>query len=123
MNKFNKFKKRLRGGKMKEKAAFEAGIKLGALFHQFIGVPVSLENVGLIEKAIESSVKLQPYVDEIEVRIDREKIKRNLSQFGYTTLKADMIYARVRINYKGIEVEAELKWDDESKYPLMRLLL
>jgi len=51
-----------------EEAAFEAGIKLGALFHQFIGVPVAERNVEILEKAMKSCVLLQPYVVDAEVK-------------------------------------------------------
>ena len=107
---------------MKEVAAFEAGIKLGALFHQFVGIPVSFDNVELIEKAIESCVKLQPYVREVEVRIDREKLKERLSGFNYCSLSGEMLYAKVKTAVEGYEATAVLEWDEEMKYPLMRLL-
>ncbi len=107
---------------MKEVAAFEAGIKLGALFHQFVGIPVSFDNVELIEKAIESCVKLQPYVREVEVKIDREKLKKRLSGFNYCSLSGEMLYAKVKTAVEGYEATAVLEWDEEMKYPLMRLL-
>lgn len=102
-------------------ASFEAGIKLGALFHQFIGVPVSEKNVELLEKAMESCVKLQPYVIEAEVSIDRKKLK-NVSEFGYTSLSPDMLRARVVVEFEGERVEAVLEWNEKLRYPLMRLL-
>ncbi len=104
-----------------ERAAFEVGIKLGALFHQFIGVPVSEKNVEILEKAMESCVRLQPYVIEVEVRIDREKLKE-VSSFGYTTLSPEMLYARVVVDVEGERAEAVLEWKEELKYPLMTLI-
>lgn len=103
-------------------AFFEAGIKLGALFHQFIGAPVSFENVDLLEKAMESCMQLQPYVVEAEVRIDRDKLRRKLSGFGYTSLDSELIYARVRVRVGEEEVVAVLEWDEEKKYPMMRVV-
>lgn len=109
-------------GKEKDReAAFEAGIKLGALFHQFIGAPVSEENAEILEKAIESCVKLQPFVVEVEVRIDREKLKSE-SSMGYTSLSPEMLRARVVVDVDGSRAEAILEWNDEIKYPLMRLV-
>ncbi|MCS7130103.1 MAG: dihydroneopterin aldolase family protein [Archaeoglobaceae archaeon] len=102
-------------------ASFEAGIKLGALFHQFIGAPVSEKNAEILEKAIESCVKLQPYVVSAEVRIDREKLK-GFSAFGYTSLSPEMIRARVVVEFEGERVEAVLEWDEKLRYPLMKLL-
>ncbi|MEM0022832.1 MAG: dihydroneopterin aldolase family protein [Archaeoglobaceae archaeon] len=100
-------------------AAFEAGIKLGALFHQFIGAPVSEKNVEILERAMESCLRLQPYVVEAEVKIERERMK--LSKFGYTSLSPEMLKARVVVEFEGERVEAILEWNEELKYPLMRL--
>lgn len=102
-------------------ASFEAGIKLGALLHQFVGAPVSEKNVEILEKAIESCVSLQPYVVAVEVRVDREKLK-STSGFGYTTLSPEMIKARVVVEFEGEKAEAVLEWDEKLRYPLMRLL-
>uniref|UniRef100_A0A7J2TK43 Dihydroneopterin aldolase n=1 Tax=Archaeoglobus fulgidus TaxID=2234 RepID=A0A7J2TK43_ARCFL len=100
-------------------AAFEAGIKLGALFHQFIGAPVSEENAEILEKAMESCLRLQPYVVDAEVKIDREKLR--LSSFGYTSLSPEALRARVVVEFEGERVEAVLEWNEELKYPLMKL--
>ncbi len=35
-----------------ERAAFEAGIKMGTIYHQFVGVPVSSESVETLERAM-----------------------------------------------------------------------
>lgn len=102
-------------------ASFEAGIKLGALFHQFIGVPVSEKNAELLEKAMESCMKLQPYVIDAKVNIDREKLKK-VSGYGYTSLSPDMLKARVLVEFEGERVEAILEWDEKIRYPLMKLL-
>lgn len=104
-----------------EKAAFEAGIKLGALFHQFIGMPVAEKNAEIVEKAMESCMLLQPYVVEAEVKIDREKL-RDVSAFGYTSLMPDMLYAKVVVDVNGSRVSAVLEWDEKLNYPLMRLI-
>jgi hypothetical protein len=103
-------------------AFFEAGIKLGALFHQFVGAPVSYENVDLLERAMESCMRLQPYVVEAEVKIDRGKLKEKLSGFGYVSLSGEMIYAKVRVKVGDEEVVAVLEWDEEKRYPMMRVV-
>ncbi len=105
----------------KSKAAFEAGIKLGALFHQFVGAPVSDKNVELLEKAMESCMLLQPYVVDAEVRISRERLK-DVSEYGYVSLSPEMIYARVVVEVDGVRVVAVLEWDEKMRYPLMRLI-
>ena len=58
----------------REIAAFEAGIKLGALYHQFVGSPVSPKTADSLERAIEESISLQPYVRSVDVRIDRRML-------------------------------------------------
>lgn len=105
----------------KEKAIFEAGIKLGAVFHQFVGVPVSLENVGIMEEAIESCVSLQPYVSSVSVEIDREKLSQDLSEFGYTSLNGEHLNVEVRVEVGSSRVTAALKWDESLNYPLMEI--
>jgi len=104
------------------KAEFEAGIKLAALFHQFLGTPVNESNAELLEKAMKSCMKLQPYVVGAEVRIDREKLKNAISSFGYTSLSPEMLYARVCVEVEGKKVTAVLEWDEDAKYPLMKLV-
>lgn len=101
------------------KACFELGIKLGALFHQFIGVPIALENAEMIERAIESCVRLQPYVVDVRVEIDRDVLREKLSKFGYTTLSPEMLKAEVTVNVEGSRVKGYLKWSENMKYPLM----
>lgn len=105
----------------KEKALFEAGIKLGAVFHQFMGVPISPENVDIMEKAIESCVILQPYVSSVSVKIDRANLSKDLSKFGYTTLNEKHLNVEVKINVGSSQVIAALRWDESLKYPLMEI--
>jgi len=43
-----------------DQAIFEAAIKLGALYHQWVGTPVSPSTASVLESAIQESVSLQP---------------------------------------------------------------
>ncbi|MGB7571377.1 MAG: dihydroneopterin aldolase family protein [Methanothrix sp.] len=104
----------------REIAAFEAGIKLGALYHQFVGAPVSLKTAACLEEAMEKSISLQPYVKTVSVRIEREMLKENF--FGYGELEGRMIIAKVQIDYEGEVVNAKLEYDAKKKYPLMSLV-
>ncbi|NLH21615.1 MAG: hypothetical protein GX463_05530 [Methanothrix sp.] len=104
----------------REIAAFEAGIKLGALYHQFVGAPVSARTAASLEKAMQESISLQPYVREVEVKIDRDMLAANV--FGYGELEGRMIEAQVVIDYQGETVTARLQYDREKDYPLMRLI-
>ncbi|MEM2097889.1 MAG: dihydroneopterin aldolase family protein [Methanothrix sp.] len=103
----------------REIAAFEAGIKLGALYHQFVGTPVSEETADSLERAIERSISLQPYVESVSVRIDRSMLRGNI--FGYSELSGKMIRAEIEIVYEEARVGAVLEYDPERDYPMMHL--
>ncbi|NOQ47550.1 MAG: hypothetical protein GQ576_00105, partial [Methanococcoides sp.] len=51
----------------RDNVLFEAGIKLGALYHQFTGSPVNLRTVESLETAIAQSISVQPCVEKITV--------------------------------------------------------
>jgi hypothetical protein len=104
----------------REVAAFEAGIKLGALYHQFVGSPVGPKTAASLEQAIAESISLQPYVRSVDVRIDRKMLEDNA--FGYGELEGRMILAEVEIDYKGEKIKARLEYDPGTDYPMMRLL-
>ena len=101
----------------RDNAAFEAGIKLGALYHQFVGTPVSLETAASLEQAIAASIGVQPYVKSISVSLDRNMIKENLSAFGYTELKGPMLNVDAVIRYQNVEANVGIRYTDG--YPLM----
>ncbi|NOR78718.1 MAG: hypothetical protein GQ523_09965 [Methanophagales archaeon] len=102
-------------------AVFEAGIKLGALYHQFIGTPVSTETVEVLETAIERSVSLQPWVSSVEVEIDREKVRENENEFRYCELHGEMLDVNVVVRYEEVEVHARVKYEEDMGYPMMRV--
>ena len=60
----------------RERAAFELGIKLGALFHISMGIPISnkVEVLSSIEKALQYSISCQPYVSSVSVKLPRDEI-------------------------------------------------
>ncbi|MCJ7445593.1 MAG: dihydroneopterin aldolase family protein [Methanotrichaceae archaeon] len=95
-------------------------MKLGALYHQFVGTPVNAETASTLELAIQKSVSLQPYVEDIEVSINRQMLTKNA--FGYGELEGRMITAEVEIRYQGETVRARIELDKLLNYPLMRLL-
>ena len=104
----------------REAAAFEAGIKLGALYHQFVGSPVSAETAESLEVAMEESISLQPFVRSVSGEIDRQMLGRNV--FGYGELAGKMLRAEVEIDRHGARVRARLEYDPQADYPLMSLL-
>jgi hypothetical protein len=102
----------------RERAIFEAGIKLGALYHQWVGTPIVQESAASVESAIEKAVILQPFVEEITVKLDRSQMKKNV--FGYSELSGLMfdveIVTRVGFSY------CRARLAPENGYPLMRIL-
>ncbi len=101
----------------REKAAFEAGIKLGALYHQFVGTPIARETAGSVETAIEQAVGLQPFVKEITVRLSRDLMVSN--SFGYSELAGKMFDAEIRTQVGTASCRATLRLEDD--YPLMAI--
>ena len=102
-----------------ERAAFEAGIKMGTIYHQFVGVPLSTENVGTLEKAIEAGCLVQPFVEKVTVRIDRSKLRKKRGQYDYVSLTGDMLDVSMVVRYRGARVRASMKFVKEMNYPLM----
>jgi len=101
----------------RDNAAFEAGIKLGALYHQFVGAPVNLDTAASLEEAIAASISVQPYVKAIAVSLDRDMIRAGLGSFGYTELKGPMLKVEAVIRYGGCEASVGIRYTDG--YPLM----
>jgi hypothetical protein len=101
-----------------EQAIFEAGIKLGALYHQWVGTPISRESAASVETAIEKAVILQPFVEEISVKLDRCLMTEN--RFGYSELCGLMfdveIVTRVGFSY------CRACLAPEKGYPFMRVM-
>lgn len=103
-------------------AAFEAGIKLGALYHQFVGTPISLQTVDGLERIIEDCIALQPFVRSVSVSIDRGMVEKKLNpKFKYCELEGRMLHVSIQILYKNTIVHAELSYDDAADYPHMSI--
>jgi len=108
----------------REQALFEVGIKLGGLFHQYIGVPVAGKTAKSLEKAIEDAVGLQPYVKEVHVRIDPEMGGPvGSGRHGYRYLTAQMLLAEITVEVGGAKVKAMLRFREDLNYPLMRVVM
>ncbi len=104
----------------REGCAFEAGIKLGTIFHQFMGTPVSESSKASLEEAIRRAVLNQPHVVEVRVRIREEALRRaSRNTFGYASLSPEMLEAEVWIEYGGTRCCGRLAYSSESSYPEM----
>ena len=106
----------------RERACFEVGIKLGALYHIMCGIPISsnIQVIDSIEKGIEASISCQPYVKSVNININRGKIQgTKATEFDYDELSGALIAATVVLEFKSIEIVAKVKWIEELEYPLM----
>jgi hypothetical protein len=104
----------------REQALFEAGIKLGGIFHQFIGVPVSKKTAGTLERAIEAAVGLQPFITKVSVAV-RPPPTHGSGRFAYHYLTADMLHASITVQVGGATVTATLSFRQDLNYPLMKV--
>lgn len=102
----------------REQAIFEAAIKLGALYHQWVGTPISRTSAASVESAIEKAVILQPFVEEITVRLDRSRMTENL--YGYSELSGLMYDVEIVTRVGFAYCRAHLAPHDG--YPLMRIV-
>src|SRR3989442_4282979 len=50
-------------GADRDRAAFEVGIKLGSIVHQYVGAPLTSETAAPLERAIEAATRGQPLVE------------------------------------------------------------
>jgi hypothetical protein len=102
-----------------ERAAFEAGIKLASLYHQFIGTPVGPENRHSLETAMEQAMRTQPHVMEAKVVIDQEVLSGEMGEMGYVSLNEKMISAMVAVRVKDTICTGRMEYISELEYPLM----
>lgn len=101
----------------REAACFEAGVKFGALYHQFAGTPVSSENADSLGTAIEESIENQPGCSAASVDIHTDDLETTR---GYTELTGEYMDVTLRIEYADCIVHAEMEMEDG--YPLMRVV-
>jgi len=104
----------------RERLLFEAGIKLGGVFHQYLGIPVDRRSAPALARAIEQAVRLQPFVRSVRVTIDpRRGPPVGRGRYGYRYLTPEMLRVKVRVGAGRDEVEAQLAHRPDLHYPLM----
>ncbi|HUI38899.1 MAG TPA: dihydroneopterin aldolase family protein [Thermoplasmata archaeon] len=104
----------------REALVFEAGIKLGGVFHQYLGTPVSDRTARGLARTIERAVGLQPFVRSVRVSIVPARggpVGRG--RFGYRYLTAEMLRASVTLSDGPERVTAVLEPRADLRYPLM----
>ncbi|WP_248516991.1 dihydroneopterin aldolase family protein [Salinarchaeum laminariae] len=128
-----------------EQAAFEAGIKFGALYHQFAGTPVSPDSADSLATAMAESIENQPFCTNVEVHPHEDRIERAIAgldpldeesptdsssdaesaagdatdEADYTELTGTLFDATIEIEREGVAVRAEMA--TAGDYPLMSL--
>ena len=106
----------------RERACFETGIKLGALYHILCGIPITSNEkvINSIEKGIETAIACQPYVQSVKIILDKNNIKGNKStEFDYDEISGMIISAKLTLKYETIEILAKIDWIEDLQYPLM----
>lgn len=101
-----------------EHACFEAGIKFGALYHQFAGTPVSPDSAASLERAMEESIENQPHAAAVTVDILEDELDAVIDH-GYTELTGEFMEVEIVIEYEDSEVITSMAMEDG--YPLMRV--
>ena len=106
----------------RERAVFEGGIALGALYQQFMGIPVvkDVDLLAAIEKVIEKSTTLRPFKTRARVRIRSQTLKSRKSHpYDYSTLKGENVAVRVECQYRKARAIVGMKHIAELDYDLM----
>ncbi len=103
----------------RERAIFEGAISMGALFHQFVGTPVNKNTKEGLEKTMEESLKLQPAIEDVEVKIRFDKLEESMTEFDYTSLNGDMLDVRIYTKVENIKAVIRIEFIEELNYPLM----
>ena len=106
----------------RERACFETGIKLGAIYHILCGIPISADKMIIqsIEKGIEASISCQPYVKSVKINLNKDKISgMKNTPFDYDEINGKIIQAELIIEYESTIVNAKIKWVEDLQYPLM----
>lgn len=103
----------------RERAVFEVGVKLGSLFHQYMGAPYDRRSVRTLERAIQETVEAQPLVESARVRIDRASLRHTPGPYGYTSLLPEHLEASVMVRCGDARARGRLKFLRGLNYPLM----
>lgn len=102
----------------RERAAFEAGIKLGAIYHQYVGAAVDARSAASLERAIEASTRSQPHVASVRVRIDRSALRLR-GPYREVSLTAGMLDVAIGTRVGRAHARGRLAYVAALGYPLM----
>jgi hypothetical protein len=89
------------------------------LYHQYVGAPLDLHTIPTLEKAIQESIRVQPYVVSVTVRIDEDIVASKINKFGYTELEGKMLDVELVVACGTAKVLVKMQYDEDADYPLM----
>jgi len=105
----------------RERAVFEGGIALAAIYHQFVGIPIPRDPgaIEALERTIAQTAAVRPYKKSVTVRIDRDAIKPSgKNPYDYETLKGKHLDVRVETVYGRARALVRMKYIPEIDYNL-----
>src|SRR5256885_12426115 len=105
-------------GTDRDRAAFEAGIKWGSIVHKYVGAPLTEATAPSLERAIEAATRVQPLVERVRVRINRERMQIR-GPFKYGVLTEDLLDVEVAVRVEAARAVGVLRYVPELDYPLM----
>ena len=103
---------------MTGKSSIRSRDQTRALYHQWVGTPISRQSAASVEAAIEKAVILQPFVEEITVKLDRSLMSEN--RFGYSELAGLMFQVEIVTRVGFTYCRARLAPD--KGYPFMQIV-
>ena len=105
----------------KERAIFEGGIGLAAIYHQFIGTPVNGDKGSLetLEEAIRKATLLQPYKKEVKVKLNVSINTSDKGRYNYRSLEGRDFDVTIVSEYGNFRATSRMKYIPELKYVLM----
>jgi len=95
---------------------------LGAICHQFSGMPVSPDRRVLraVEHAIVECMRLTPYKKNIKIKINPKMLrKRGRTPYYYQTLEEKNLDLTVVASYAGVDATVRMKYFPRLGFPLM----
>ena len=106
----------------RERAIFEGAIALGAISHQFIGVPICKDKdvIKSLEETIEKTMNLQPYRESVKVKIDADMISKEKNDpYDYETLQDRHLDLQVITTYGKARATVRMRYIPEIDFSLM----
>ncbi len=103
----------------RDRAIFEGAITLGAIFHQFTGLPLKKSLIPLVQELIEKTMSVQPFIQKITVKINEKEVRDHDHSYDYSVLSGDLLELEVISQYENARVHFGMKYVKELDFPLM----